>query len=761
MLDELVSDLARSTGFASAALVLLAGDRVWVKASTVEAGFEVATEDTFCAHVVQTQRTTIVPDVASASAFERPYRMAGGTIGFYAGVPITTSDGTALGSLCVWDSSPRSIPVGSVRLLEQSGRYATALLEARRSRVQLDRLELLLSATSSTLEKIVDGVGLSSILDQIAQAVEASTPDTKCSILLVDGSHLHHGSGPSLPADYREAIDGVRIGPNVGSCGTAAYLSQTVVVSDIATDPRWVEHRHHARAAGLKACWSVPILGNDSRVIGTFALYYDHVRSPDTDDLAAMDRWVNVAQLAITRAEELAALRDAAQVDHLTGLMNRAVIIRVLAAAIRRPHSHTAVLFLDLDQFKLVNDTLGHSAGDRCLNILAERMVVCVAGEAQVGRWGGDEFVLICSSEKTIQAEPLAARVIAAVREPLTIYGRTFALAATVGIAVHEPGAPDAAGDAERLVADADLAMYTAKRSRRNSIAVFSGDVRSRTTAHLALEGDLSQALANNEITPAYQPVVDIRSGEVVAVEALMRWTTPTRGSVSPSSFIGVAEDSGQILALGEFMCASSCQAEWSGLRCGVAVQDPFGNCRSRSMCPLANYRIPNSSGRSKSSSRPPRYRRAAWFLEVTESVIVDGSVQANMTLVQLRAMGIRIAIDDFGTGFSSLAQLRNLPADVLKIDRQFIQGVATSSADAGIIQAIVTLAETMNLGLVAEGIEDPGATQETDRVGCGARPGLPVLRAGPGRRSIRGTSSFGPCCCTDPALTFDSTRAA
>ena len=477
--DDIVVAVAKCFGTDHAHLSIVTPDRVWIKAAITDRGSSMAPEETFCSFVAADQRTLVVPDAALSTRFgAHPAVRKLDGVRFYAGVPLIAPDGAVVGALCTWDVKPHTPTEEDIAALERFGRDVVALLELRRLEVQLASSDALLAATATLLELIVEGAELPRILDVLARAVEASTPSTRCSILLLDRMVLRDGAGPSLPQAYRDAIDGVRIGPDVGSCGTAAFTGETVIVSDIASDPRWDDFRHLALPVGLRACWSVPIIGRNSLVLGTFALYYDDVRTPTPNEMSQLSRWVNLAEVAISRAGQMAALRDAATMDALTGLVNRPEVLRRLQKAIATPGTALALLFVDLDQFKFINDTLGHVAGDRFLQAVANRLTECVSPSDTVARFGGDEFLLLCPSiDSSESAQELGHRIVAALHQPLTIRGRAMALSVSVGIALHPPTAGVGSID---LVGDADLAMYAAKRSGRNSVAVFNEDLRGR-----------------------------------------------------------------------------------------------------------------------------------------------------------------------------------------------------------------------------------------------------------------------------------------
>ena len=457
-------------------------------------------------------------------------------------------------------------------------------------------------------------------------------------------------------------------------------------------------------------------------MLGTFALYYPDIRVPLQDELDRLARWVNLAEVAISRARDIIALREAATQDPLTGLLNRtAVMARIKTAEAQG--RRVAVLFVDLDQFKFVNDTLGHAAGDQFLQIVAERLTDCAGEQDTVARFGGDEFLVVCPDcAEVAEAEALARKMINALHRPMTISGRTLSLSASVGIALQRPDGET--GGLSDLVSDADLAMYAAKRTGRNSVAVFTPHLRAEAADRLSLEADLNLALANGELDCAYQPTVDMRSGRIIDVEALLRWRSPTRGTVAPLDFIPVAEDSGLVGAVGQFVLERSCAqmatwrtsaAEWADVVMWVNVSprqlldagfaDAVDQVLTENGLPAANL-----------------------GLEVTESTFIEDSLAVRTTLLRLRSRGVHVAIDDFGTGYSSLAQLEHLPVDVLKIDRQFTSEIVTGGTRAGLVAAIVTLADTMGLRAIAEGVETVCAATASAATRLPLWSGLPLV---------------------------------
>lgn len=335
--------------------------------------------------------------------------------------------------------------------------------------------EQLLQSQKLVLEQIAEGVPLAKILGLIARLLEAHADGVLCSILLADaaGSTLHLGAAPSLPEFYCRATDGIPIGPAAGSCGSAAFRQEPVLSADIATDPLWENWRDLALAAGLRACWSTPILSSHRQVLGTFALYYRTSRAPSADDQRLIDVAVQLSRIAIERQQIADQLLHQAFYDRLTDLPNRALFEDRLSQALaraRRRSDAVAVLFLDLDGFKRVNDWLGHEVGDHLLVRVGERLRACIRSEDTVARFGGDEFVVLLEEENGAETSEVAQRILSALRKPFSLASQDVVISPSIGIAVNRPGDVEP----EDLVRAADQAMYAAKRQGGNRMAAFT-----------------------------------------------------------------------------------------------------------------------------------------------------------------------------------------------------------------------------------------------------------------------------------------------
>jgi len=416
--------------------------------------------------------------------------------------------------------------------------------------------------------------------------------------------------------------------------------------------------------------------------------------------------------------------------DGLTGLANRALFRDRLEQALARStrtHEPIAVLLLDLDGFKQVNDTLGHDAGDKLLRAVAERFAGAVRPSDTLARLGGDEFALLLDPATEAEAEEVARRLNDAVGEPLVLADRELSVGASMGIVAH-PGGP---ADGDDLIRHADIAMYAAKDAGRGHHQVFRYDMALEFGELLALEGELRGAVENGELCLHYQPEIDVESRRVVGVEALLRWESKSRGNVPPSDFIPIAEATGLILPLGDFVLREACAQTATWLKEGL-IRDGFVMWVNISAKQLAAGRVGTAVDQAlEATGLSPKFLG----LEVTETAIVpDGSAgeRAREELQMLHDRGVRVAIDDFGTGFSSLGQLRHFPIDMIKVDRSFVQGVEHDAKDAAITANIVTLAHALGLVAIAEGIESDGQLDSIRELGCDLAQGFLFARPRP-----------------------------
>jgi diguanylate cyclase (GGDEF)-like protein/PAS domain S-box-containing protein len=709
------------------------------------------------------------------------------------------------------------------------------------------RSHALSAEQAELLEFIATGAALPCVLDRLARFVEEYGDDVIASILVLDrdGLHLRHGAAPSLPDFYRQAIDGIAIGPSVGSCGTAAYRRERVWVSDIASDPLWSDYRELAREAGIGACWSTPIFATDGGLLGTFALYYREPRECGDSDLELVELATHLAGIAIERARSEGAARESEERyrdlfenanepigtvtmdeqiievnrafervlgftraeligtnladymtaagleasqqatarklsgevsgttfeqefvakdghlvilevssrvieedgrpvgvqgicrdisarkladvelrrlselnrhlslhDSLTGLPNRASFRQQVERAISldgEDGSELAVLLLDLDRFKEINDTLGHHYGDLLLVELARRLESVMRHGDAVARLGGDEFGILVPhlTDSTAGLEQTLARILAALEQPFQVDGLPLYVEASIGVARY----PAHGRDVDLLLQRADVAMYVAKDTGMPH-AIYTAELDHHDTASLTLLSELPRAMRDRELVLHYQPKLDVESGKLAGIEALIRWQHPTRGLIMPVDFVPAAEKTGLIQPLTRYVLdeALGQLARWQeeGQQLSVAV--------NLSMRNLHDPTLPEQAARLLRKWDIPGERLT---FEITESAIVSDPAGTKTVIHELKELGVGIAIDDFGTGYTSLAYLARLAITQLKIDRSFVLNMDRDGDDAAIVRSIITLGHDLALEVVAEGVETEAACDQLALLGC------------------------------------------
>ncbi|MEB0149107.1 EAL domain-containing protein [Pseudomonas sp. CCC2.2] len=584
----------------------------------------------------------------------------------------------------------------------------TAELSTVKERLALQNSQLQQEAVVRTgqghvLELIAKSTELQEVLDSLAHLVESQMNDMMVSILLLDeeGTHLLHGAAPSLPKTYTQAIDGVAIGPRVGSCGTAVYRREPVIVADIEDDPLWEDYRSIAAPYGLRACWSTPILSHDRKVLGTFALYSRTVRSPVKVEMQLIGIATHLAGIAIERKHTENRIRYMGDHDALTGLPNRTLLEDRLKQAIlyaQRCARRVTVVFIDLDKFKLVNDSLGHSAGDELLKTVASRMVQCVRRTDTVVRLGGDEFVIILFDQPSDAdgITPVLQKIQEAILQPIQLNRHTLHVTCSMGLATY----PADGTDTETLLRNADAAMYRAKELGRNSYQFYTSEMNSKHKGKLAMQDGLRNAIDHEEFLLLYQPQVDLHSGQVIGVEALIRWQHPTLGMVSPIKFIPPAEETGLIVPIGDWVIHTACKQNKAWQDAGMPPITVSVNISARQF--IERDLVSRVQHALQDSGLDPRYLE----LELTESLIMQDLKQAIVKMKELQAMGISLSIDDFGTGYSSLAALKSFPIARLKIDQSFVRDLPDNENDRAIATAVISLGHKLNLKVIAEGVE-------------------------------------------------------
>ncbi len=734
-------------------------------------------------------------------------------------------------------------------------------------RQQLEAEQL---SRNAILEALAKGEDFKIILKTIVQSAEKLNKGMICSILLLDekGEYLNHGATASLPDFYNKAIEGIAIGIGVGSCGTAAFKAERVVVENIMQHPYWVDFKKLAKKANLHSCWAEPIISSKNKVLGTFAIYYKQTTQPSQEALDFMKRMADLTAITIERKQSEDELRIAATTfqshdavvitdtnsiilrinqaytkisgysadevlgknacilssglhdkvffadiyqelaktrqwegeiwnrrkngelfaerititalieggeithyvgifsdisdkkakeeeikrlaffDPLTSLANRRLLLEHLDQAIisaMRHHHCGAVIFMDLDYFKILNDTLGHQVGDELLIQVADRIKSVIRDEDTACRLGGDEFVILISgydssiSEMVDQAAIVAEKIRKKINFPFDLSGSKQIFSTSLGVSVF----PDKNLKPEQILEQADTAMYRSKQAGRNVVSFFSVQMQQEHNRKANLERMLQKALSQQQFVVYYQGQTNFR-GELLSVEALLRWIHPEQGMVSPAEFIPIAEASHLIVDIGNWVLIEACQQIKLWQQAGLYIEHVAVNISPR------QFRQGNFVEQIKNAVAIAGIEAKYLMLELTEGIVIDNISDTINKMLKIKEMGISISIDDFGTGYSSLAYLKQLPLTQLKIDQSFVRDINIDSSDEVVVETIIALAHKLGLDVIAEGVETAEQLQFLQDNGCEKYQGYYFCRPMPAVEIVQnyldtGRADFGP----------------
>jgi diguanylate cyclase (GGDEF)-like protein/PAS domain S-box-containing protein len=596
--------------------------------------------------------------------------------------------------------------------------------EQKRAEAELERRAAQQSAVARLGEHALEGGSLSDLMQEaISAAIELLDVEFGAVMEIVAERDafvfraIHGGRKP--------LVNQVVPGGKETLAGQTLGAGAPLVVSDWERETR-VKRSPKMAADGVRASLTVVIEGRRSP-FGVLAVHSTSPREFKPGDVDFVQSLANVLGDTVERQLTDDDLRHQALHDPLTGLPNRILFLDRLQHALerqRRRRALTAILMLDLDRFKLVNDSLGHKIGDELLAEAAPRLKQVVRSSDTVARFGGDEFAILLEEiSGEHDATDMAQRIASVFTRPFVLNGSEHFVTTSIGIALAEGGElPD------DLIRDADAAMNRAKERGRARYELFDVGLRGRAMSRLRVENDLRRALDRDELTLDYQPLVSLRDHSIVSVEALIRWEHPVRGRISPADFIPVAEENGLIEPIGRWVLDHACRqaARWYDARPDAP---PISMSVNLSAVQVANHGLAKTVADSlRASGLDP----ACLSLEITESVLLDDVNGRGDVLRALKGIGVRLVLDDFGTGYSSLSYLTRLPLDALKVDRSFVDGLGSEPRDTAITEAIVAMSHALSLEVVGEGAETALQIAELTRLGCDLVQGFHFSRPVP-----------------------------
>ena len=528
-------------------------------------------------------------------------------------------------------------------------------------------------------------------------------PDPRCPQELVS-STLWHMNPPERYQAFREITSATRLKVGEGLPGAALATGQPTWISDVGCAPNFIR-RKVAQQQGLRAgfAFAVQIEGECVAILEFFT---QEILETDAALLEAMTHIGTQLSRVVERERSAERIQHLAYHDTLTELPNRRLFqdrLDISLTQTRQYRRELGVLFLDLDRFKVINDSLGHHCGDELLQQVATRLLSCVRCGDTIARSGGDEFVILLPEIIGMaDIQKVAERILSAMQSPFLLSGQEVYVTFSVGGSAY----PLAGDDAETLLKNADIALYKAKQQGRNRYELFTPQMASQAQETLLLETSLRKAFANEEFVVYYQPQVDANSGHIIGMEALVRWLHPEWGMISPAQFIPMAEETGLIIPLGAWVLRTACHQarDWQ--------QEGLLPLRLSVNLSLRQFQQANLVSQVREILQEARLAPALLDLEITESIAVENLETTLQTLLDLKRLGVHLSLDDFGTGYSSLSSLSTLPMDTVKIDKSFVQTLLTDPRNAAIAGSIIHMARSLNLQVIAEGVETPQQRQ-------------------------------------------------
>ena len=577
-----------------------------------------------------------------------------------------------------------------------------------------NREDQLLLSQKKILEKVALGGESQEMLNELCVASELLVADSVCSVMAFDLSkqHLNVVSAPNVLDAVIERLNGTVPSESTGSCAVAVSQNTPVYVSNTLEDERWSDIRGLAHDFSILACWSHPVRNTDGEVVGSFAISSFEVREPTYFQQQLLTESANIAGIILERRDRVKDLWDKAHQDKLTGLCNRLMFDMTLDHAIanaKRQQTQLALLFIDLDNFKVINDTYGHKVGDVVLREIAQRLKHCQRGSDTLARYGGDEFTLLLENiDELNSVTQVAQRIIDECVIPVVTDGHSADVSASVGISLF----PNDALELRELLSFADRAMYKAKSKGRNGYYFYEEGLTRVVEAKKKLSIELRNALDKGEFVLFYQPLFHADGSMLHTFEALVRWHHPTRGLLTAGDFLPMVEEEGLMDELGVWVLHAACAQAKAWLDSGFLLNKVAINFSL--FASLSDiYEIVE---RALNETRLPA---ACLELDIAESLLVGDSTELTNQLERLRERGVGVALDNFGTGGVSLALLNRLPIDVLKMDRDFVGGLTEENDDPRLIKVIVAMASSLGLPVLAKRVETDLQRDVLIREGC------------------------------------------
>jgi diguanylate cyclase (GGDEF)-like protein/PAS domain S-box-containing protein len=602
------------------------------------------------------------------------------------------------------DGTYRHVEAAAVDLTDEPA--VGGLLVTARDVSARRRAELAVQAQADILERIARAAPLPETLTAVCAMLERDVPGAAAAVLLVREQQLRVAAASSVPPAILAAMEGAYAPPEVG-----AALEDGVFVSSFAGRVPRTPIAPVLQAAGFVGWWGAPVYRSTGEtLIGATILLVRDEREPDVVERQLLAAAGSLAAIAVERDRAQARLAHQASHDALTGLPNRAHVMGRLRDAGRDGDGLCAVFFLDLDRFKVFNDSAGHGVGDRILREVASRLRSALRDDDTVARFGGDEFVVFCTGlADTDEVAAVGQRLLDVIAQPCEIDGMQVVVTASIGVALVDGASPEA------LLRDADSAMYRAKDRGRARVEMFDAELRGHVVRRLETERDLRRALEHDELVVHFQPVVTLGTGLLAGFEALVRWEHPTRGRLHPHDFMGVAEEAGLVANVGALVRERAVQqlAEWRNRHpewgeVAMAMNLAASELRDRA--------LPDQIERLLDRHRvEPRLV----MVEASEEVVAAHTEEVREVLGDLRDLGVLVALDDFGTGASPLLHLRQFPIHAIKLDGVLVGGLGLDRDDDVMVAGVVRLARDLGLFVVAEGIEHARQTRRLQAAGC------------------------------------------